>query len=213
HTDQRTAHLCGEHEGPPDSGRAAVDFDQISACALNEPCYNRARLENLQPNCQAKKTDNSRSYFWEHIQVDEIRPAQTLLENRRCSADGWSFAFRDPVVGDPGPGTATAHRQQIPPVHRGRRESAEAGALYAKSGGAECTRNRANAQARRPGSSESKWYIRSNWRAPSTAAQQAQAFSGRRREFSRNLCGIPERAGTLADERISQHLAEAGTVL
>src|SRR5437899_12421128 len=39
------------------TSRSRVEFflnTKTTACALNKPCYNRARLENLPANCQAK---------------------------------------------------------------------------------------------------------------------------------------------------------------
>src|SRR3989441_885522 len=59
-TASRTSRTASERraiDGCMGTSRSRVEFflnTKTTACALNKPCYNRARLENLPANCQAK---------------------------------------------------------------------------------------------------------------------------------------------------------------
>src|SRR5213080_4989436 len=56
-TASRTASERRAIDGCMGTSRSRVEFflnTKTTACALNKPCYNRARLENLPANCQAK---------------------------------------------------------------------------------------------------------------------------------------------------------------
>src|SRR6202023_3789783 len=113
--------------------RVEVVACKKQACGCGKPCYNRVRLEAPSTNCQAKNSvipdpqDNWR------VVGHEADQAQTLLENRRRGAPGGSFSFGHPLLGKPRPHPPAPHRQQVPLVHRRRREAAQARALSAPS--------------------------------------------------------------------------------
>ena len=144
---------------------------------------------------------------------NEFKQRQTLLEDRRCGADGGSFFVRNPDVGEAWTDAATADREQIPALYSGGCEAVEAGAFSTESARAECRGDCGTVEARRADRSRGGWQRGGDWITLEEVAGEAAIAAGASGARSWNLSWFFERAGALADERVGGDAAQAGAVL